>query len=316
MTIATLINRARTHRREPCAVASRARNEDTAGTLGYFDIGMFVEGTKPFPRLALKSIAPMLHQLNIEAWQRFQETGKGLHPRILPIRRDRRNQSNSLNVFFSIPSHTGPNLQLRFDFSDHEDLIDFDLVELRDHPERYLDHRDDTFRLLICTHGKVDPCCAVDGNAIYRLLRDRKDLELWHAAHFGGCRFAANVWCLPSGNCYGHVSAETIDELIEAERQKRIYPRGYRGRIGQPMHAAAAEYLVRKREDSWEFDDLRIEMRMVAAATGEFTVHTRSGTQHGRLAPTHNLESFYTTCRSLEPSSPPKYRLDSINISP
>lgn len=274
MTISNLITRSRKHKREPCASASRARQEDTAGTLGYFDIGMFVEGTKPFPRLALKAIAPRLHKYNIECWQRFQATGTGLHPRILPIRRDRQVQSDSLNVLFSIPCRTGPNLQLRYEFNDYVDLLNFDLVAMRDTPQKYLDQKDDTFRLLVCTHGKVDPCCAVDGNAIYRHLSDLKNIELWHAAHFGGCRFAANVWCLPSGNCYGHVAVETIDELIEAERQSRVFPLGYRGRIGQSMYVAAAEYLVRKHYDSWGFDDVRIEMDPSASSSGEFTAYT------------------------------------------
>ena len=300
----------------PCAAASRARKEDTAGTLGYFDVGMFVEGTAPFPKLALKSIAPSLHEYNIETWQRYQQTGTGLHPRILPIRTNRRKHSQPLNVFFSIPTRTGPNLQLRYEFSNYADLLDFDLVAMRDQPHKYLSHTDDTFRLLICTHGKVDPCCAVDGNGIYRHLHGQENLELWHAAHFGGCRFAGNVWFLPSGDCYGHVSTETIDELIEAERQKRVYAHGYRGRIGQPMHAAAAEHLIRKHLNVWEFDALRIEIESDPSSIGEFIVHTRDVTRRGRLALAQNSESFFTTCRSVEPSTPPKFRLDSLDLLP
>ena len=219
MAISSLLRRTRILNREPCAAASRARHEDTAGTLGYFDIGMFVEGAKPFPRLALKSFAPKLHDFNIKAWARFQEEGAGIHPRILPVRRDRQSQTDTLSVFFSLSAQSGPNLQLRYEFTDYAELLNFDLVEMRDHPEKFIDHKDDTFHVLICTHGKVDPCCAVDGNALYRHLVHTDDLEIWHAAHFGGCRFAANVWCLPSGNCYGHVNSETVDELIESERQ-------------------------------------------------------------------------------------------------
>lgn len=97
--------------RERCAAASRARNEAAAGMLGHFDIGVFVEGFAPFPRLALESIAPRLYAFNVETWKRFQETGQGLHPRILPIRRDSRGRatsSESCSALISLPVGDGP----------------------------------------------------------------------------------------------------------------------------------------------------------------------------------------------------------------
>ena len=48
--------------RIPCAEASQSRRENTAGTLGFFDIGMFIEGVAPFPRLALASLSPALYE--------------------------------------------------------------------------------------------------------------------------------------------------------------------------------------------------------------------------------------------------------------
>ena len=185
-------------RDERCAAASRARFETTAGTLGHFDIGVFVEGFAPFPRLALASLAPRLAEFNLETWQRFQTTGEGLHPRILPIRRDGRQRRGSFAVFFCLPVQGRTPVQLRYDLGDYEALCDFDLAVMREKPLDFAAHADPTFRVIVCTHGKVDPCCAVDGNAVYRHLRARGDVEVWHGAHFGGCRFAANVWCLPS----------------------------------------------------------------------------------------------------------------------
>ena len=297
--------------RDPCARASRARGEDTAGTLGHFDLGMFVEGTAPFPRLALASLSPELHAFNLETWRRYQETGVGPHPRILPIRRDRQRQGDSLVVFFCVPTPGGRPLQLRYDVADHGALTDFDLTAIRNRPHDFAAHRDDAFRVLVCTHGKVDPCCAVDGNRLYRHLRDRGDVEVWHAAHFGGCRFAPNLWCLPSGNCYGRVSTATVDALIDAERRRQVFPKGYRGRIGQSMTTAAAEFLARQRHDAWGLDELRVEAS--PAIDGRVTVYA-AGEAHGyRLASEPHPDVFFTTCRAEEPRSPPVYRLEPLD---
>ena len=303
--------------RTPCAEASRSRCEDTAGTLGYFDMGMFIEGVAPFPRLALASLSPALYEFNVETWRRFQSSGEGLHPRILPIRRERaartvREDGEGLAVFFSLPVPNAPPLQLRYRIPSYDALLDFDLAAMRDAPQDFAAHRDDGFRLLICTHGKVDPCCAVHGNALYRSLRRRDDVETWHCAHFGGCRFAGNVWCLPSGNCYGHVATADLDGLIEAERDGRMYPRGFRGRVGQPAAEAAAEWLVRQRDARWGFDEVSVASVGLAANDSSqlMRVRTPDGEQRVLLRFAPEGDARYMTCRATEAQPALAYRLE------
>lgn len=245
-----------------CAQTSRERNEMTAGTLGNFDIGVFVEGFAPFPRSALQSIAPKFHTFNMETWWNFYETGNGLHPRILPIRKERKQRNKSFSVFFCLPvPDSNMPLQLHYELADYDELTQFDLVAMRDQPLSFAENEDAGFRVIVCTHGKVDPCCAVDGNAVYRQLRNRSDVETWHGAHFGGCRFAANVWCLPSGNCYGHVSPQSIDSLVDDELQGRVFHTGFRGRIGQSSFEAAAEAHARSYYDVWENEGLVLNVQ-------------------------------------------------------
>ena len=127
--------------RIPCAEASQSRREDTAGTLGFFDIGMFIEGVAPFPRLALASLSSALYEFNVETWRRFQTSGEGLHPRILPIRRDRADRAaaddDGLAVFFSLPVPNAPPLQLRYQVASYDALLDFDLLAMRDAPQDF-----------------------------------------------------------------------------------------------------------------------------------------------------------------------------------
>ena len=292
--------------RVPCAEASQQRREDTAGTLGYFDVGMFVEGVAPFPRLALASLSPALYEFNVATWQRYQTDGHGLHPRILPIRRQRHGhggheRSEKLTVLFSLPVADGRPLQLRYEIADYDALLDFDLAAMRDVPLDYAEHRDDAFRLLVCTHGKVDPCCAVHGNALYRHVRRRGDVELWHGAHFGGCRFAGNVWCLPSGNCYGHVSVADIDELIDAERAGRMFQKGYRGRIGQSMTEAAGEWLIRQRHGLWGVGDVAVARCGPATESSQrLRVRTPDGERLVSLRFAPEGDAHFMTCRATE----------------
>lgn len=201
-------------------------------------------------------------------------------------------------------------MQLRYELAHPEDLNDFDFVAMRDRPLAFAEHRDRTFRAIVCTHDKVDPCCAVDGNAIYRHLRARSDVEVWHGAHFGGCRFAANVWCLPSGNCYGHVSLDNVDELIEAERSGNVYHEGFRRRIGQNGIAAAAEVHARRHYDQWGGAELSVRTRLEKPGSCSVRVHTAGvvGTHRLEFAP--DPTSHYLTCRATEPSSPMRVRFD------
>jgi hypothetical protein len=58
---------------------------------------------------------------------------------------------------------------------------------------------------LVCTNGKRDQCCAVDGRALIDQLADLPDV--WECSHIGGHRFAPVVLHLPDGHVYGRVSA-------------------------------------------------------------------------------------------------------------
>ena len=307
MSVSSGSSSSRAHER--CAAASRARGESTAGTLGHFDIGVFIEGFRPFPRLALASMAPRLHAFNLDTWQRFRETGQGLHPRLLPIRCDGR-RGESFAVFFCLPVPSGPPLQLRYDLTDYDALADFDFAEMRDRPLDFVAHRDPTFRVIVCTHGKVDPCCAVDGNAVYRRLRDHDDVEAWHGAHFGGCRFAANVWCLPSGNCYGHVTTTNIDALVDAERSGRVYQHGFRGRIGQNGPAGAAELFARRHYDVWALDALSVTCELDRRDSCAVSVRTAGRVAKHRLSFAPDPAKYLMTCRAVEPTSPMRLKFE------
>jgi len=93
---------------------------------------------------------------------------------------------------------------------------------------------------LVCTNGKRDACCAVDGMPVARALAERGE-EVWECTHLGGHRFAANVLLLPEGICFGRVQADTVDVLLEGVAAGAPPAELMRGRTALEPLAQAAE---------------------------------------------------------------------------
>lgn len=77
-------------------------------------------------------------------------------------------------------------------------------------------------RLLICTHGRHDQCCAVRGRGVAARVAARYPVETWECSHVGGDRFAANLIVLPSGTYYGGLDPDTVDAVLDAHRVRQI----------------------------------------------------------------------------------------------
>ena len=59
--------------------------------------------------------------------------------------------------------------------------------------------------LLVCTHGRRDRCCAVDGRALARAVLGAGERDVWECTHLGGHRFAPTALVLPTGYVYGRL---------------------------------------------------------------------------------------------------------------
>lgn len=111
---------------------------------------------------------------------------------------------------------------------------------------------------LVCTHGKVDACCAQFGHPAARALTAAFGEAVWQTSHVGGCRFAANLVCLPHGIYYGRLTPEAAVRAAAAYADGRIAVDAYRGRAGAPQAVQAAEYHVRRQEGLTGIDDLSL----------------------------------------------------------
>jgi hypothetical protein len=99
--------------------------------------------------------------------------------------------------------------------------------------------------LLVCTHGRRDRCCAVNGRAMLTGLlvaaspaqRDR----IWECSHVGGHRFSPVTVSLPSGAVHGRLDVSQAPDLLERLDSGRVIVDNLRGRSGflAPCQAAA-----------------------------------------------------------------------------
>lgn len=94
--------------------------------------------------------------------------------------------------------------------------------------------------VLVCTHGRHDLCCALDGRPVAAHLAARGDAEVWETSHLGGERFAANMLLLPTGDLFGRLDPESASQALTDFRAGRIDLAHHRGRFGRPAVEQAA----------------------------------------------------------------------------
>ncbi|RFU88135.1 sucrase ferredoxin [Streptomyces triticagri] len=101
--------------------------------------------------------------------------------------------------------------------------------------------------LLVCAHGRHDPCCAVRGRPVARALSERWPDLVWECTHVGGDRFAANVVVVPDGVYYGALDGTSSVAVLEEHLAGRIHAEHLRGYtdLFPPQQAAVAAVLGR-----------------------------------------------------------------------
>jgi hypothetical protein len=88
-------------------------------------------------------------------------------------------------------------------------VLDLDLEQLVSSPA-LPGPADDASVLLVCTNGRRDVCCAVNGRDAAARLRLEGRHEVWESTHLGGHRFSPTVLQLPDGWLFGGPGAVSI----------------------------------------------------------------------------------------------------------
>ena len=111
-------------------------------------------------------------------------------------------------------------------------------------------------RLLVCTNGTRDTCCARLGRPIAAAAEAVHPDRVWEITHTSGHRFAATTVLLPAGVLHGRVLDAA--PLLTAAVAGELVLTGYRGRSTFSAGAQAAEDHVRRTEQITGLEDLEV----------------------------------------------------------
>jgi hypothetical protein len=293
-----------------CSELSQANGEPLAATASRIDHWLLLEYRGLWARDELRSSL-----LPEEVKERLRELLGGVsRARLLFVRRPDRRSQDGLALFYGRTSEREPWFR-SVELDAYEDLLALDLEAAFERPSagEPLDHP----LLVVCTHGKRDPCCARYGRPLYEGLREAADAGwVWQSTHVGGDRFAGNLVCLPEGVYYGRVSRLDALAVLEEHLAGRIEVAHYRGRCCYSFPVQAAELEVRRRTGILGIADVHVEgieglgegrwrVRVVAAGT-RYEVEVAA--EHGDLT--------LLTCSSPTAKSPRRFVARAVRTLP
>ncbi|WP_406298827.1 sucrase ferredoxin [Embleya sp. NBC_00888] len=144
------------------------------------------------------------------------------------------------------------------------DLLTLDLAALAGPAEPALGEPVAEPLILVCTNGKRDRCCAVEGRPLAAALAASLPGAAWEVTHLGGHRFAPTAIVLPQGYLYGRLDPTSARAVIAAARRGEMLPDRCRGRATYSRAGQAAELAVRtdcgeRRADALSVYDERAE---------------------------------------------------------
>ncbi|MFN8170215.1 MAG: sucrase ferredoxin, partial [Candidatus Nanopelagicales bacterium] len=184
-----------------CAVAALERGDPMLGTALPARRFLLVEDAGPW--------GPAAHptgSLPVEAAHHVEHLAHELGARLLLVRRPGRGASTGERRFALADVETGEIRWGRVPSAGALAGID---------PLRGTTVSDEP-AYLVCTHGRHDTCCALEGRPLARELALRSPDNVWECSHLGGDRFAANLLVLPTGLVYGRATPADVAELVEA----------------------------------------------------------------------------------------------------
>ena len=286
---------------ERCAVACARRGDPLAGTAPPVRRWLLVEQPGPWGRDALAE-----SRLPAPVAASVAEQAAAAQARVLLIRRPGRVVPVSSRRW-AFADADGVRWSV---FADPEELTDLRLGEVA---LGELPPDDGTPVYLVCTHGKHDRCCAIDGRPLAAALAAARPTQVWECSHVGGDRFAANLVVLPQGLYYGKVPPVSAAALADRHDAGLLSPEWLRGRAGLPAPAQAAQHFARERLAEFRVDALPVRAtERVEHETWAVTLAGEGGDLLVTVRAQHHRADTPLTCGAQVPAAVREFTVVSI----
>lgn len=199
-----------------------------------------------------------------------------------------------------------------FKLDGYEDLMRLNLQAILAGDAAYEANRRDEPLFLVCTNGRRDTCCAMNGLPVYMAMFEAAGSLAWQSTHLGGHRFAGNSVCLPHGIYYGRLSPADSAEIVETYRQGEITLKHLRGRACYPPAVQAGEYFLRRQSGILGLDAFHL-LEAHENEAGKWTIQfkeVKSGVIY-RLVVSEEIseQEYYPSCRQDKISHLSEYKL-------
>src|SRR5579884_2978030 len=225
---------------ETCAQVARELAEPLAGTAAVAEGWLLVEQPGPWGARALTE-SHLDPALGRELERRAEAAGL----RVGLIRRPGRHGDDHVpgrpRAVFVAGARPGASWVRRLEVTDPAEIAALEFASAGELGEPY----DAEPLALVCTNGRRDRCCALQGRPLAAELAASGHGAVWETTHLGGHRFAPTMLVLPYGYAYGRLTAASAKEVLEATAAGRMVPEHCRGRSAWRRPGQAAELAVR-----------------------------------------------------------------------
>lgn len=283
-------------------MAALRREDPMVGTAAPAGGFLLVEQPGGWGRQALTS-----SRLDPDVGREISQRGIARGLRVLLIRRPGRQRPPRRRAWAIVSSRPGREVTWWGDFGDDEELRTLPLDGSEGIPSY------EPF-FLVCTHGRHDTCCAVEGRPVAAAIARIRPAAAWECTHVGGDRFAANVVALPHGLYYGRVEPGQVADLVKAHDRGEVLPDLLRGRSVMPPASQAAVAEVRRRFGERGIDSVHpAGVIHLGAGRWQVRVRTPGRTLMVTVQAGAGPESGLLTCHARHAAHPPRF--DILDVS-
>jgi hypothetical protein len=131
--------------------------------------------------------------------------------------------------------------------------------------------------VLVCGHGRRDPCCGRWGTLLHaELAAHRPEVRVWRCSHTGGHRFAPTAITLPIGRAWAWADADLITGVVDRSAEVVDLVPHDRGSVALQMWAQPVERALFEQQ-GWAWLDAEVVDVAVDVADDGRAAHVELG---------------------------------------